>query len=92
LEKETVDLVISDMRMPHMSGAEVLEQIRNKWPDMVRILLTGFSDISATIAAINRGEIYRYIAKPWNDDDIVLLVRDALERKICWRRNGGWKS
>lgn len=81
LEKETVDLVISDMRMPLMSGAEVLEQIRNKWPDVVRILLTGFSDIGSTIAAINRGEIYRYISKPWNDDDIVLLVRDALERK-----------
>lgn len=81
MEKERVDLVISDMRMPQMSGAEVLEQIRRKWPDVVRILLTGFSDISSTIAAINRGEIYRYISKPWNDDDIVLLVRDALERK-----------
>ncbi|MDP2805733.1 MAG: response regulator [Gallionellaceae bacterium] len=81
LEKETVDLVISDMRMPQMTGAEVLEKIRNKWPEVVRILLTGFSDISSTIAAINRGEIYRYISKPWNDDDIVLIVRDALERK-----------
>lgn len=81
MKKEHVDLVISDMRMPLMSGAEVLEQIRAKWPDVVRILLTGFSDISSTIAAINRGEIYRYIAKPWNDDDIVLVVRDALDRK-----------
>ncbi|MDD4964827.1 MAG: response regulator [Gallionella sp.] len=81
LEQTRIDLVISDMRMPNMSGAEVLEKIRNQWPDVVRILLTGFSDISSTIAAINRGEIYRYIAKPWNDDDIVLVVRDALERK-----------
>lgn len=81
LEKESVDLVISDMRMPHMSGAEVLEKLRHNWPDVVRILLTGYSDINTTIAAINRGEIYRYIAKPWDDNDIVLVVRDALERK-----------
>jgi response regulator RpfG family c-di-GMP phosphodiesterase len=59
----------------------VLERIRGKWPDMVRILLTGYADITSTIAAINRGEIYRYIAKPWDDNDIVLIVRDALERK-----------
>lgn len=81
LEKEPVDLVISDMRMPHMSGAELLEQIRTKWPEVVRILLTGYSDLESTIAAINRGEIYRYISKPWDDNDIVLIVREALERK-----------
>lgn len=81
LENETVDLVICDMRMPKMTGAEVLEQIRSKWPDVVRILLTGYSDMTSTIAAINRGEIYRYIPKPWDDNEIVLIVRDALERK-----------
>ena len=81
LEKEQVDLLICDMRMPAMNGAEVLEQVRAKWPETVRILLTGYSDLDSTIAAINRGEIYRYIAKPWDDNDIVLTVRDALERK-----------
>lgn len=81
LEREPVDLVISDMRMPNMDGAQFLEQVRQKWPDTVRILLTGYADISSTIAAINKGQIYRYIAKPWNDDDIVLLVRQALELK-----------
>ena len=81
LEKETVDLVISDMRMPQMSGAEVLEQVRIRWPEAVRILLTGYADLTSTVAAINRGEIYRYISKPWDDNDIVLIVRDALDRK-----------
>jgi adenylate cyclase len=81
LEQNAVDLVICDMRMPEMSGAEVLEQIRIKWPEVVRILLTGYADIDLIIAAINRGEIYRYIAKPWDDNDIVLTVRDALEHK-----------
>jgi response regulator RpfG family c-di-GMP phosphodiesterase len=81
LKQETVDLVISDMRMPQMTGAELLEQVRINWPDVIRILLTGYADIGSTIAAINRGEIYRYISKPWDDNDIVLIVRDALERK-----------
>jgi response regulator RpfG family c-di-GMP phosphodiesterase len=81
LEKETVDLVVSDMRMPEMDGAHFLEQVRNRWPQIVRILLTGYADVGSTIAAINRGEIYRYVAKPWDDNEIVLTIRDALERK-----------
>ena len=81
LEKEAVDLVISDMRMPEMDGAQFLEQVRGRWPGVVRILLTGYADIASTVAAINRGEIYRYIAKPWDDNEIVLTVREALERK-----------
>lgn len=81
LEKEAVDLVISDMRMPQMTGGELLEQVRNRWPDTVRVLLTGYSDMPSTIAAINRGEIYRYIAKPWDDGEIVAIVRDGVERK-----------
>lgn len=81
LEQETVDLVISDMRMPNMDGSQFLEQVRQKWPDTLRILLTGYADVSSTIAAINKGEIYRYISKPWDDNDIILLVKHALERK-----------
>lgn len=76
-----IDLVISDMRMPEMSGAQFLEQVRARWPDAVRILLTGYADVTSTIDAINKGEIYRYISKPWDDNDIILTVRHALERK-----------
>jgi len=87
LEREAVDLVISDMRMPGMDGARFLEQVRARWPAVVRILLTGYADIGSTIAAINRGEIYRYIAKPWDDNDIVLIVRDALAHKRLEQEN-----
>jgi response regulator RpfG family c-di-GMP phosphodiesterase len=88
METEGVDLIVSDMRMPHMDGARFLEQVRQRWPDPVRILLTGYADMEATIAAINRGEIYRYITKPWDDNDIILTVREALERKRLERENG----
>ncbi|CAN7457233.1 response regulator [Pseudoduganella sp. LjRoot289] len=81
LENEQVDLVISDMRMPEMDGARFLGQVRERWPDSVRLLLTGYSDIQSIQDAINCGEIYRYITKPWDDNDMVLVVRHALERR-----------
>lgn len=81
LATEAVDMVISDMRMPEMDGAHFLELVRIRWPDTIRILLTGYADVSSIIDAINRGEIYRYITKPWDDNAMLLLVRDALERK-----------
>lgn len=87
LETEAVDLVISDMRMPEMDGARFLEQVRLRWPEVVRILLTGYADMESTVAAINRGEIYRYIHKPWDDNDILLTVREALEHKRLAREN-----
>ena len=80
LEKTPVDLVISDMRMPEMDGATFLKAVRQRWPDTVRILLTGYADVTSTVAAINDGEIYRYVSKPWDDTEIVNTVREALER------------
>jgi putative nucleotidyltransferase with HDIG domain len=87
LEREPIDLVLSDMRMPEMDGAKFLEQVRNRWPETTRILLTGYSDVTSTIDAINRGEIYRYISKPWDDNDLTLIVRDALERRRLQNEN-----
>jgi response regulator RpfG family c-di-GMP phosphodiesterase len=80
LESEAIDLVISDMRMPQMDGVVFLEHVRQRKPDVLRLLLTGYADIGSIMGAINRGEIYRYIAKPWDDNDIILTVKDALER------------
>ena len=87
LQGETVDLVISDMRMPGMDGARFLEKVRRVQPNAARILLTGYADIASTIAAINEGEIDRYIAKPWDDNDILLVVREALARRSLEQRN-----
>lgn len=87
LAEHPIDLVISDMRMPHMDGAHFLEEVRNRWPNVVRLLLTGYADVASTVAAINRGEIYRYIAKPWDDNDIVLVVNKALEYKRLQSEN-----
>jgi response regulator RpfG family c-di-GMP phosphodiesterase len=79
LETQSFDLVISDMRMPEMDGAEFLEQVRSRWPSCVRLLLTGYADSEALASAFKRGEIYRHIAKPWDDNDILLIVREALQ-------------
>ncbi len=90
--EQPVDLVISDMRMPEMDGAEFLEAARAQHPDVVRILLTGYADIGSTIAAINRGEVHRYIAKPWVDHDMLLVVQDALKRHDLERQNASLQA
>ena len=87
LEENEVDLVISDMRMPVMDGAAFLKQVRQRWPDITRILLTGYADITSTVSAINEGEIYRYIAKPWDDNEIITIVREAIERRRLQSEN-----
>ena len=87
LAQESVDLIISDMRMPEMDGAAFLKAARTRWPDTLRILLTGYADVTSTVAAINEGEIYRYVAKPWDDDEIVKTVQEALERHRLEQEN-----
>jgi response regulator RpfG family c-di-GMP phosphodiesterase len=82
METQPFDLVISDMRMPEMDGAAFLELVRLRWPDTIRLLLTGYADITSVMAAINKGEIYRYIAKPWDDNDLLLIVRSALQHRL----------
>ena len=81
LEKDQIDVVVSDMRMPEMSGAEFLARIAQRWPQTMRILLTGYSDLESTVEAVNKGHIYRYVSKPWDDNDLKLTVHQALEVK-----------
>jgi response regulator RpfG family c-di-GMP phosphodiesterase len=87
LAQEPVDLVISDMRMPQMDGAQFLEQVFAHWPGTKRILLTGYADASATIAAVNQGKIWSYISKPWNDGELVMAVQQALAHSRLAKEN-----
>lgn len=78
--EKPVSLIISDQRMPGMNGSQFLEEARKIFPDAIRFLLTGYSDMEAIIDAINKGGIHRYLTKPWNDDDLALQVRQSLEQ------------
>jgi adenylate cyclase len=81
LASTRVDLIISDMRMPYMSGAEFLARAQTLYPDTMRILLTGYSEIELVVRAINEGGVYRYLNKPWDDEDLLLTVAQALEQR-----------
>jgi len=83
----TVPVVISDYRMPGMNGVEFLSEVRKRWPETVRIVLSGYADTGAIVSAINEGQIYRFVAKPWNDDELRITVANALERYDLGRKN-----
>jgi len=78
---QPVDLVMSDARMPNMDGATLLAHVRQRYPATMRIMLTGYADPSAIIKAINEGQIHHYISKPWNDDEMLLTLRQALDHQ-----------
>ncbi|MCB4438138.1 response regulator [Alteromonas sp. McT4-15] len=80
LEKNEVHVVISDMKMPQMSGAELLEQVAINYPETFRVVLTGYADIESTIKAVNQGKIHRYLQKPWDNQELVAAVEEGLER------------
>ncbi|MDR5897661.1 response regulator [Halomonas vilamensis] len=78
LADEPVNVVVSDSKMPGMDGAELLSRVQASYPDCIRILLTGHHDLEAVTRAINEGHIYHYIAKPWHDDDLCFILRQAI--------------
>lgn len=84
---EDVSLIISDQRMPEMTGAQFLAQAVNIAPDSVRFLLTGYADLNAVADAVNKGKIHRYITKPWNDDEINELIHMALSQVELRKEN-----
>ena len=83
----SVSLIISDQRMPGMNGAAFLEQSIACCPDAMRFLLTGYSDLDAVVDAVNKGKIHRYLNKPWNDQELLTLARDALSQVELRREN-----
>ncbi|MCC6277331.1 MAG: hybrid sensor histidine kinase/response regulator [Oligoflexia bacterium] len=79
LNKEDVHLIISDQRMPEMTGVQLFERAQKVRPDCIRILLTGFTDVESVIAAVNNGQIYRYVTKPWDPTELGVIVKRALD-------------
>ena len=79
MEQNEINLVITDQRMPEMTGVEFLEKVKYQYPDCVRMIMTGFSDMDAIIQAINKGNIYRYITKPWNRAELKITIDSAFE-------------
>jgi DNA-binding NtrC family response regulator len=82
-----VDLVLSDHLMPEMTGLEFLKLVRDRHPDSVRLMLTGHADMQTAIDAINHGEIYRFLTKPWDDTEIKVTLHLAFEQLDLEREN-----
>jgi putative nucleotidyltransferase with HDIG domain len=79
LDSHPIQVVVTDQRMPEMSGVDLLSAIRDRQPDIVRMMLTGYTEMNVAVDAINRGEIYRLITKPWNDEELKATLRQAFD-------------
>ncbi|MFT4855045.1 MAG: response regulator RpfG family c-di-GMP phosphodiesterase [Algoriphagus sp.] len=79
LMNEVIDIIITDQRMPEKTGVEFLESIIPIYPKPIRLLLTGYTDIQAVIDAINKGQVYHYLTKPWEEDYLRTVIKNAYE-------------
>lgn len=80
MERENIQVVLSDQRMPGMTGVDFFKRIKDKYPDALKLILTGYADIEAVIGAINEGQVFRYVKKPWNPDELEAIIREAFEK------------
>lgn len=87
LKDNKVNLILSDHRMPGMSGADLLREVKRVYPETIRIMLTGYADVNAVMGAVNEGSVYKFITKPWNDEDLRLTVSLALEQYDLLQEN-----
>jgi len=87
LEERQVHLLITDHRMPGMNGAELLKLVRERWPETIRIMLTGYADVNSIMGAVKEGAVYKFITKPWNDEDLRLTVSLALQQYLLMHEN-----
>jgi len=87
LDKEDIHVILSDQRMPKTTGIEFFQSILETHPDPIRILITGYTDINAVIDAINVGQVYKYLSKPWNEEDIKNFIYKAFEVVDLRRKN-----
>jgi response regulator RpfG family c-di-GMP phosphodiesterase len=77
LASESIQVIVADQRMPDMSGTRLLEKVKEEHPDVIRVVLSGFADVTSILESINRGEVFRYLAKPWNDDELKTMLRQC---------------
>ncbi len=82
LANNQVHIIITDQRMPEMTGVEFLEKVLEKFPDPMRILLTGYADMGAVVDAVNKGKIFHYLAKPWNEEELDMTIKRAYEKYL----------
>jgi response regulator RpfG family c-di-GMP phosphodiesterase len=87
LDSNDIHVVLSDQRMPEITGVEFFENIKDKHPDTIRILITAFSNIQAVIDAINKGNVYRYVTKPWDKDELQRVIQNAFEVYVLREEN-----
>ena len=87
LDMYEIHIILSDQRMPVMTGIEFFESILEVHPQPIRILITGYTDVNAVIDAINRGQVYKYLSKPWNENDIRIFINTAFEVYNLRREN-----
>jgi response regulator RpfG family c-di-GMP phosphodiesterase len=87
LAENEVHVVVSDQRMPEMNGTEFLKEVKTRYPDIIRIILTGYTDVDSISEAINEGHIYKFFLKPWNDQNLKLEIRQALEQHALMQDN-----
>ena len=92
LGQKEIDLIISDENMPGGSGTDLLKSVRELYPDVIRMMLTGLTDIEVAKKAINNGEIYKFFSKPWDEFELISSVRYALQYKIIEKENRHLKS
>jgi two-component system, NtrC family, sensor kinase len=86
-ESGPFQVVISDYRMPVMNGVEFLKEVYGRWPDTIRLVLSGYADVGAIVAAINEGHIYKFIPKPWDDEDLRVTIQKSLEHYLLQKKN-----
>lgn len=79
LQEHEIHIIITDQRMPGITGIEFLESVIKEYPDPIRMLLTGYADIEAVVNAINKGQVYKYITKPWNEQELKVAIDNAYE-------------
>lgn len=80
LSQGPVQLVISDQRMPELEGVKFLQEVKRNWPETIRIMFSGYNEIDTILTAINQGEVYRFVLKPWNDRELIAAVKDGLRQ------------